>query len=115
MPHPKFVDLLKLHLKCAKNVRPWHIGTKVARLEEDPEITYSPFCAKYEKDGRTVEVSIFRVEPETTWHLEVINEMNTSTVWDDPFDTDADAFAEFMATVEEEGMGAFEDVPRVVH
>jgi len=87
--------------------------TKATRLENDPEIIFSPSCTKFQKDGRTVEVSIFRVETETTWHLEVINEMNTSTVWDDPFETDIDAYAGFLATVEEEGMGAFEDVPRV--
>jgi len=84
-------------------------------LEDDPEIIYSPFCAKFSKDDRVVEVNIFRVSTESTWHLEVINEMNTSTVWDDPFDSDAAAYAEFMATVEEEGMAAFEDVPMVVH
>lgn|GEM_PF-523051 len=84
-------------------------------MQNDPEIIFSPFCGTFEKDDRTVEVNIFRVEPNTTWHLEVINEMNTSTVWDDPFVSDADAYAEFMATVEEEGMGAFEDVPRVIH
>jgi len=39
------------------------------------------------------------VEPETTWHLEVINEMNKSTTCDDPFESDPDAFAEFMATL----------------
>ena len=89
--------------------------TKATRLEHDPEIIYSPFCTKFEKDGLIVEVSIFRVETETTWHLEVINEMNTSTVWDDPFETDVDAYNEFLATVEAEGMSAFEDVLRVVH
>ncbi len=84
-------------------------------MEKDPEIIYSPFCTTYERDNRTVQVTIFRMESETTWHLEVVNEMNTSTVWEDPFEPDADAFAEFMATVEEEGMGAFEDIPRIVH
>ncbi|TAY27774.1 hypothetical protein ELH93_29055 (plasmid) [Rhizobium leguminosarum] len=84
-------------------------------MENDPEIIYSPFCAKFSKDDRTVEVNIFRLITETTWHLEVINEKNNSTVWDDPFESDAAAYAEFMATVDEEGMGAFEDVPSVVH
>jgi hypothetical protein len=84
-------------------------------VENDPEIIYSSHCTKFAKDGRVVEVSIFRIETETTWHLEVINEQNTSTVWDDPFETDDAAWAEFLSTVEDEGMMAFEDVPTVLH
>ena len=84
-------------------------------MEEDPEIVYSSRCTKFSKDGQTVEVNIFRIETESTWHLEVINEQNTSTVWDDPFDSDDEAYSEFLSTVEVEGMGAFEDIPTVVH
>ena len=84
-------------------------------MEEDPKIVYSSRCTKFFKDGQTVEVNIFRIETESTWHLEVINEQNTSTVWDDPFDSDEEAYAEFLSTVEVEGMGAFEDIPTVVH
>ncbi|MFK4769101.1 hypothetical protein [Rhizobium sp. ZW T2_16] len=84
-------------------------------MEADPKITYSSRCTKFAKDGRVVEVNIFRLELETGWNLEVVNEHNTSTVWDDPFETDEEAYAEFLSTVEEEGMAAFEDVPTVVH
>lgn len=84
-------------------------------MEADPEIIYSPYCTKFSKDGQVVEVSIFRLEAETGWILEVVNEQNTSTVWDDPFETDEEAYAEFLSTVEDEGMGTFEDVPTVVH
>lgn len=84
-------------------------------MEEDPKIVYSSRCTNFSKDGQTVEVNIFRIETESTWHLEVINEQNTSTVWDDPFDSDEEAYAEFLSTVEAEGMGAFEDIPTVVH
>lgn len=84
-------------------------------LDKEPEVIYSPLCARFPKDATVVEVSIFRIGTETTWHLEVINEQNTSTVWDDPFDTDHAAWAEFLSTVEDQGMVAFEDVPTVVH
>lgn len=84
-------------------------------MEEDPDIIFSQLCTKFSKDGLVVEVSIFRVETEDTWHLEVINERNTSTVWDNPFETEDAAWAEFLATVEQEGMGAFEDVPTTLH
>lgn len=82
-------------------------------MEDDPDIIYSSHCAKFSKDGQTVEVNIFRLETETTWHLEVINERNTSTVWDDPFETEDDAYSEFLSTIETEGIEAFEDAPRI--
>ncbi|WP_313200368.1 hypothetical protein [Rhizobium sp.] len=84
-------------------------------MEADPKNIYSPLCTKFSKDGQVVEVNIFRLELETSWHLEVVNAQNTSTVWDDPFETDEEAYAEFLSTVEDEGMAAFEDVPLVVH
>jgi hypothetical protein len=84
-------------------------------MEADPKIIYSSRCTKFAKDGQVVEVNIFRLELETAWYLEVVNEQNTSTVWDDPFETDEEAYAEFFSTVEEEGMAAFEDVPTIVH
>lgn len=84
-------------------------------LQEDPVIVYSPLCTRFEKDGRVVEVSIFRLEAEASWHLEVINENNTSTVWESSFASDGEAYAEFLSTVADEGMGAFEDVPIVLH
>jgi hypothetical protein len=41
--------------------------------------------------------------------LEVVNEARTSTVWDELFETDTEAYAAFTATVREEGMAAFLD------
>ncbi|WP_413711660.1 hypothetical protein [Rhizobium sp. Rhizsp82] len=84
-------------------------------MEQDPKIVFSKFCTSFSKDGVVVEVRIFRIETEDTWHLEVINERNTSTVWDNPFETEDAAWSEFLATVEQEGMGAFEDVPTRLH
>src|SRR5271157_5101359 len=49
-----------------------------------------------------------RLEDETEWSLEVINSAATSIVWDEPFATDEDAYAEFERTVAEEGMRAFQ-------
>ena len=61
------------------------------------------------KDDITVEVFIYRLENESKWSLEVVNDAFTSIVWDDLFDSDEDAYAEFQQTVEEEGMWAFLD------
>jgi hypothetical protein len=53
--------------------------------------------------GLTVDVQIYRVE-NSKWALEVIDGEGTSTVWDDQFDTDEDAKAEFNRCIAEEGI-----------
>lgn len=79
-------------------------------MENDPEIIYSPLCKEVTKDGITVEVNIFRLENGEGWSLEVINSANTSTVWDDLFETDTEAYAEFEQTVADEGMVVFREI-----
>lgn len=44
----------------------------------------------------------------------MVNANRTSIVWDDPFPSDDAAYAEFLATVEEEGMKVFLDDGNVV-
>jgi hypothetical protein len=66
------------------------------------------------KDGVTVRVDIYRLEEDTTWMLEVVNEAGTSTVWDDQFASDGEALAAFHQAVAEEGMQAFLDSAKVI-
>ena len=40
-------------------------------------------------------------------HLEVVDEENASTVWDDPFDTDREALDEVMEVIERDGIRSF--------
>jgi hypothetical protein len=40
------------------------------------------------KDGVTVKVSIVRLEHESQWSLEVVNDAGTSIVWDDLFSSE---------------------------
>lgn len=77
--------------------------------EREPNIVHSGLSGIVSKDGVTVEVSILRIENDPRWSLEVVNSVGTSTVWDDLFASDDDAFAEFQRTVAEEGMRAFLD------
>ena len=72
-------------------------------IERDPNIIRSGLSRTVKRDGITVEVSIIRLEHETQWSLEVVNSAATSTVWDELFATDEDAYAEFERTVAEEG------------
>ena len=77
--------------------------------EREPILIYSDLNRCFIKDGVSVQVNIFRADTDTEWLLEVINASNTSICWDDPFETDEDALAEFMRVVETEGMVAFAD------
>jgi hypothetical protein len=80
--------------------------------EEDPEIEYSALCGKVSRDGTTVRVEIYRIaEGSEGWSLEVIDEEGASTVWDDLFATDEEAYAEFYRTLETEGIRSFAERP----
>ena len=79
-------------------------------IDEDPEIEESPLSGTVTRDGITVRVEIYRlVEGDESWTLEVIDHEGASTVWDDRFATDKDAYAEFYRTLEAEGIRSFLD------
>ena len=80
--------------------------------EDDPEIEYSPLCGPVTRDGITVRVGIYRLVGSTEgWSLEVIDQEDASTVWDDLFDSDKEAYAEFCRTLEAEGIRSFAERP----
>jgi hypothetical protein len=78
--------------------------------DRDAEVEPSPLCRSVTRDGTTVRVAIYRQEDDG-WVLEVENQQGTSTVWDDLFATDTEAFAELNRTLETEGIRAFLDGP----
>ena len=80
---------------------------------DDPEIETSPLSAEINRDGVAVRVEIYRIKGSAEgWSLEVIDSNGTSTVWDDLFATDRDAYAEFDRTIDSEGIRTFsEDSP----
>ena len=82
--------------------------------ERIPNLVRSGLSGIVSKDNVTVEVIIVRLENEPKWSLEVVNDAGTSIVWDDLYDSDDDAYAEFQQTVEEEGMRAFLDNQNVI-
>ena len=73
----------------------------------DPEIVMSPLCRELIQDGTRVQVDIYRGEDESGWILEVIDEENASTAWDDPFDTDQKALDTVMEVIEKDGIWSF--------
>jgi len=78
-------------------------------IEPDPEIIHSGLSRMITIDGITVDVSIYRLEEDVEWTLEVINDRGTSIAWQETFKTDEDAYRAFQLTVVQEGMQTFLD------
>ena len=72
-----------------------------------PVIISSDRSGRFEQGGRTVEVCIFRLDGESEWTLEVIDGSGNSTVWNQPFATDEDAWRTFAIAIEREGIEPF--------
>ena len=70
---------------------------------EDMELIYSEHCQSVTRDNKTVKVEIYS-SGKNDWTLEVVDEDGNSTVWDDQFTTDDEAYLEFQRTLDEEGI-----------
>ena len=75
-------------------------------MDEEPELETSPLSQEVSSGDKTVLVEIYRLEGEASWTLEVVDEYNNSTVWDDVFETDSAALAEAEKTILAEGIGS---------
>jgi hypothetical protein len=70
---------------------------------DELELIYSKHCQSVTRNGRTIKVEIYS-SGKNDWILEVVDEDNNSTVWDDQFETDDEAFQEFERTLRGEGI-----------
>lgn len=85
-------------------------------MKKEPKLEHSEFSGEFEDDGVTVLVDIHRpAGTNQDWTLEVISEDDFVTQWDEPFATDKDAWEEFLATCEKDGIHSFleEDEPSI--
>ena len=78
-------------------------------IDPQPELIESPLNWSIERNGRRLKVNIVRIATERGWSLEIVNDQNTSIVWDAPFETDRDADAAFRRALADEGFEAFLD------
>ena len=88
--------------------------SKLVQMSDNdtPEIESSPLCRSVTREGITVRVEIYRLAGrDEGWSLEVIDQGGRSTVWDDTFANDQDAYAEFSRTLESEGIRALAEPP----
>ena len=61
---------------------------------------------KYTKDGKSVEIEIYRM-PNTAWNVQVVDTFGNSTVWDDEFESDTEALQFVLAEIERDGIDEF--------
>ncbi|MCV9965741.1 hypothetical protein OIU34_28120 [Pararhizobium sp. BT-229] len=81
-------------------------------MTKKQKLEHSDFAGEFTDDGVTVLVDIFRKEGSTDgWTMEVIDQEEGLTVWEEPFPTDKEAFEEFLATVERDGIHSFLEDP----
>jgi hypothetical protein len=74
-------------------------------VDTEPELVFSPLSRTVTHEGHSVDVHIYRIEPDR-WVLEAVDEFENSIVWNDQFETDQSALDELMRTVADEGIGA---------
>ncbi len=95
------------HLRLAVNQTP---------NEDDPEIEFSSLSGTISRAGITVELQIYRMARSSEgWSLEVTDHDGGSTVWEDLFATDQDAYREFCETLASEGIKSFAAGPPTKH
>jgi hypothetical protein len=75
-------------------------------MNEEPKLELSPLSQEISSGGKTVSVEIYRLEGETSWALEVVDEYNNSTVWDDTFENESVALTEAKKSILAEGVSS---------
>lgn len=76
-------------------------------MSGDPNLVTSSYSGIVTDEGITVRLEIYRLEHESDWTLEVINDAGTSIVWDYQFGSADAAHEAFLKVVDEEGMETF--------
>lgn len=72
-------------------------------MNEEYEVKMSPLSQRMEIHGKEIDVQIYE-DGEGGWLLEVVDEFNNSTVWDDPFPSDQEAMKELQRAIQEDGV-----------
>lgn len=75
-------------------------------MNDEPKLETSQLSQEISSGGRTVSVQIYRLEGEENWALEIEDEYNNSTVWDDTFETESAALTEAKKTILAEGVNS---------
>lgn len=83
---------------------------EIGRNFNDKDLIDSPLSQPYTRDGKTVNIEIFRL-PGMAWSLQVVDAHGNSTVYDDEFSTDSAALACVLHELNRDGIDAFIGAP----
>ncbi|MGM0480554.1 MAG: hypothetical protein ACQEQZ_01340 [Pseudomonadota bacterium] len=75
-------------------------------MSEQQQVIQSKHTQQYHADGKTVKIDIYRSE-DSGWILEIVDENNNSTLWEDEFEKEDDALAEALDALKEVGIDDF--------
>jgi len=90
------------------------IDRRLPMDEDEPNIINSHLSRIIVWNGYRLRLEIYRLDDRPGWSLEVVNQVGTSIVWDDLFDSDEAAETTFRETLKTEGLAAFRDEGNVV-
>lgn len=79
-------------------------------MAKKQKLEHSELAGEFTDDGVTVLVDIFRTSGSNDdWTMEVVTQAEDLIRWEEPFATDREAFDEFLAVVERDGIRSFLD------
>ena len=73
-------------------------------MNDEQRLINSQLSQEISSGGQAVLVEIYRLEDEKDWALEVVDEFNNSTVWDEAFPTETAALTEVKKAILEDGI-----------
>lgn len=76
-------------------------------MTNDPELEYSPLTRTITEHDRSIDVYIYREKGGTEWYLEVVDDHDHSSVWEDAFASDKQAWSLVQKIIAQEGFAIF--------
>jgi hypothetical protein len=83
----------------------------VGEMDDEYELEYSTHCGRIERDGRSVQVEIYRGKDQNEeWILEIVDDSSgSSIVWDEQFESDQVAYDYLMKEIDNQGLAKLID------
>ncbi len=76
-------------------------------MTNDPELEYSPLTQTITEHDRSIDVYIYREKGGSEWYLEVVDDQDNSSVWEDAFASDKQALNLVTKIIAQEGFTIF--------
>lgn len=76
-------------------------------MNTEPVLEYSPLTCTITEHDRSIDVYIYREKGGTEWYLEVVDDHDHSSVWEDSFPSDKQALNLVKKIIAQEGFAIF--------